>query len=1298
MSRQGELNLYIRRVQQRLRLGAGLRGATLLMAAALVTTLVLVLILNAYAFPVRGLTGARVVLLGVLGLVAAFALIVPVLRLNSRRSVATAEAARPELEQRLTTFSERERAGNDPFLELLAADTLSVAEQSDAGPEGLVPQGRLMTLAGVGIGCLVVLVWIIAAGPGYVGYGASLLWTGPKKDVAPLYEIRVSPGDIAVRRHSDQLITAEVIGLKSEKVRLFAKYDGAASEGAEARKAGWEPVAMTAMPAQTGVVPAAAGKGTGNNAAFQFLFSGLPESVEYYVEAGPITSKHYKVRVVDLPSVQQIGVIYHYPKWTGLREVAEEHGGDLRAIEGTEAEIEVKMDRPLKEGVLALDDGQQLKLAGGDGTRYKGTIKMTKDGAYHVAAMDQGQQVRLSEDYFIATNKANPPEIRIDKPGGDYRASPIEEVTVAVNASDEFGLNQVELHYSVNGGAEQKVNVLKAPGTKNSDGTMTLRLEDFKLVPGDLISLYATARDGHQEARTEMAFIQAEPFEREFSQSQQSGGGGGGGGGGQQGNQTDISKREKELIAATWKQANGLDQNGKKIEKTVTPKEAADAGKFLSEVQTKLREQVTALSGRMQSRDLATANEEFTGFEKDMQAAAAAMTPSAEKLKGMQWKDAIPMEQKALQYLLRAEATFRQIQVAFGQQRGGGGGGGGSAGRDLASLFDLELDTEKNQYETAQSASPAEQKAKEVDDALAKLDALARRQEELAQKQQNPTQSFEQRWQQEMLRREAERLEKQMQQLAQNQQGQQGSQGGQQGGQQNGQQGSQSGQQGQQGQQGGQSSGGQSSGQGGSQGKAGGSQSASGSQGGDKTDPRVTQALNRLRQADEAMKQGAGAGQQQSADAARRAAEALRQATNLLGGAQQQQASGKLDSLTREADRLGKEERSQSERIKGLSGRPNSADGSGELTQDQVAGRIAERNRLAQERQGLSDDLAQLEKGMRDAARSLAPTQPGAAGKVRDALSGMDQADLGNKVQRTADWLRRGIDPNSNGTEAGIGSGLQKLGEQLREAQQGMGAGRPGANPGQGRDAGQQTAALDHVDRLRSQLESLSGRGQRGMGLGQQGQGQQGQGQNGQRPGQSGQGQQQGQGQQSGQGGQRGQGQAGGQQGGGGAQIGDGGPGGDVMSGQVTRGGGGTAQRNLDTGGQQFDQSGRRLIDGPQNRAGGPGISASEQAYRAGMTELNQLRQLAKNDPAALKEIQDLVKEMQQLDPNRFVGNPAMVEQLHTEVLSGVDKLELQLRRGGEQVGQVRTSRAGVVPAGYQDAVADYYRRLSKGK
>ena len=92
-------------------------------------------------------------------------------------------------------------------------------------------------------------------------------------------------------------------------------------------------------------------------------------------------------------------------------------------------------------------------------------------------------------------------------------------------------------------------------------------------------------------------------------------------------------------------------------------------------------------------------------------------------------------------------------------------------------MFDLELDREKNQYETGQrGGNSAEQRQKEADEALQRLSELARRQKELAQQQnQSKQQTFEQRWQQEMLRREAEELRKQMEQLQQQAaQGQQG--------------------------------------------------------------------------------------------------------------------------------------------------------------------------------------------------------------------------------------------------------------------------------------------------------------------------------------------------------------------------------------------------------------------------------------------------------------------------------------------------------------------------------------------
>jgi hypothetical protein len=1208
MSARQELNSYVSQLEKRLRLGTLSRGAAILTSAALGATIVLVLAANALAFSEGSITGARLVLFCILAAAAVFGLGIPIARLSRRRAVGKAEEMFPEFQQRLVTFAEKED-DDDPFLQLLAADALDVA--SGVEPAALAPKARLLALLGVAVASAGVLLWMIAATPGFLGYGAHLLWTG-SHGAAPLYDLRVSPGDATIRRNTDELITAQPMGILTPRVFLYARYQSASK---------WEQVAMQPRPGASG---------------YQFVFTGLPENVEYYVEAGARRSPHFNIRVVDLPSVKQIKVTYHYPSWTGMKDTVEERGGDLRALEGTRADLEVLTDRPLKDGLLVLGDGQQVRLSGGDTNHYQGAVQVDKDGVYHVAALDQGQSVRLSEDFFIEARKANPPTISIARPGGDYRASPIEEVTVAVHAQDEFGLKNADIHYSVNGGPEKVVRVLKQPGEKEATGSSVLALEDFKLVPGDLVSLYATAKDARQESHTDMMFVQVDPFEREFSQSQQSGGGGGGGGGGGQGSDpSEISRREKEMIAGTFKQLG---------DKKASVKQAAETAKFLSDAQTTLRNQSLSLSGRLEARELTRENGEFSAFQKEMTAAADAMSPAAQKLQQQKWQDAIPDEQKALQHLLRAEATFRQIEVAFGAR--GGGGGGSGAGRDLASLFDLELDTEKNQYETQQSASSSDQRAQDIDDALKKLDELARRQEELAQRQRNNSaESFEQRWQQEMLQREAEQLLRQMEQLTQDRQ-----QGGQQASGQ-GRPGSSGSSQGQSSSQSGQSSRSQSAGD----------ERARGAQ------QAAQQALNRLRQAQDEMRRAAS--DSRSTADARLAAQRLREASDLLGGVQSQEATDRLGSMAREADRLTGEEKEQADRVKRLKERP-----SGSAQSPQAAQATAQDvQQLAKDRQRMADDLSNIEQNMRNAARELDATQRAASDKLRAALEGMDQADLETRIQRTADWLRTGIDPTANGTESQIATGLQRLSDQLHQAQQALVAG----GQRQGNDGAE--SALNNVERLRRQIEALSG--QR-PGEGRQGQPGQAEGrQNYQtgslsRNGQPGeQGQQGGQGQQGSQAAQGGNGQQGG-------RADNIGPGGAAGSGGY--------QYGLDTGNNA--RTGTARAPSQTAPAGDP-----EQSIQQGLSELNQLRRQTSNDPEMQRQIQELISEMEHLDLRRFPGNPAMVEELHQRLLSGLDTLELQLRRDqdNKRTGQIRSTDPNAVPPGYEDAVADYFRRLS---
>jgi hypothetical protein len=346
--------------------------------------------------------------------------------------------------------------------------------------------------------------------------------------------------------------------------------------------------------------------------------------------------------------------------------------------------------------------------------------------------------------------------------------------------------------------------------------------------------------------------------------------------------------------------------------------------------------------------------------------------------------------------------------------------------------------------------------------------------------------------------------------------------------------------------------------------------------------------------------------------------------------------------MAREADRLIAEQKAESARVGRLKGGATA----------QAAAQ--ERQKLVGERQKLADDLSNLEADMRRAARELEQNQRAAADKLRSALDGLEESDLETRLQRTADWLRTGIDPSSNGTEAQIASGLQRLGDQLHAAQQALG-------PGPRSDGLNAEALMKGVERLRQQIEALGG---------QRKDYQTGELTRGGQPGQEGQAGQDGQVGQAGQAGREGQP----------GQRGQAGPGG-------TR-----------------DQYGNWINTGDNARTGSARAAAQptpagdpEQAIYQGVQELNRLRQQAPDDPEIQRQIQELVTAMEHLDLRRFPGNPAMIAELHQRLLTGVTTLELQLRRNLDEKrpGQIRSTDPSAIPPGYKDAVAEYFRRLS---
>jgi hypothetical protein len=390
---------YLIALERRLRWLALSRGAAVSAAAALILTVLAVLAANQFAFSHSSVVGARVFLFLGLAFAIAAALIAPVIKLNRRRAATAAESKYPQFQERLLTFTERSEANaGDPFLHLLAADTLTMAQS--AQPNEVAKTSWIFSFSSAAAVSMLVLLWLGISGPGFLGYGTGLLWGAvPKGVTKPFYAISVTPGNKTVRKRSDQMIGAQLMGFTAPKVQFFAKYATASK---------WEAAEMRTEE---------------GGSAYQFLIAGVPETLEYYVEAGGVRSPAYKLNVVDLPAVKKVAVTYHYPAWLGLKDVTEDPGGDLRAVQGTVAEVTVITDRPLASGELVLDDGSKIALAKGVNTTGVNTtgvnttgvnttganttganttltakVFIEKDGMYHVAALEGGEDVRLSEN------------------------------------------------------------------------------------------------------------------------------------------------------------------------------------------------------------------------------------------------------------------------------------------------------------------------------------------------------------------------------------------------------------------------------------------------------------------------------------------------------------------------------------------------------------------------------------------------------------------------------------------------------------------------------------------------------------------------------------------------------------------------------------------------------------------------------------------------------------------------------------------------------------------------------------
>jgi len=693
-----------------------LRGLSLVGAVSGAVLFLSAIGLEQMRYTAEAVVWMRLLTWGTFVLTIAWFIVRPLLRRATDEQVALyLEEHEPALEHAVVSALDVGNSTFSPALgEQLVQSALERARKVEYGRR--VEQSALYRFGGALTAVAVFGLALAVMGPSHLRTGLSALLF-PMTDAASVnpYSIAVLPGDTTISRGSDQMVTATLQGFDVADVSVFTR-----SESEESFQR------LSMLPDQAD--------------GFEVMLLAVDDRTEYFVESTGIRSATFSIDVADLPYVDRLDLTYHFPRYTGLDARTQEDGGDIAALPGTLVEVRIHPTMETPSGQLLVDGEPVDELAvEADGT-FLASFTVGESGFYSIElARDNGEMVPASPEYTIDVLEDRQPSVQFSDPGRDITASPIEEVYVEVRADDDYGIGDIQLVYSVNGGAEDTLTIFEGAGAPLPEVSTghTLFLEEWELEPGDLVSYYALVRDnrgrnGSKFVSSDMFFLNVRPFERAYRQAEQQGGGGGGDG--EQQEETALSEMQRQVISATF---NLIRQEGSYGES-----EFSENVVSVTLAQGRLKEQVGTLLQRMQNRGLTQTDPGFRDVSAILPQAVEAMTKAEADLSAEELRDALPDEQTALRFLQQAEETYeRYVQQGQSQQGGGGGGGGGQqAAEDLADLFELELDKLKNQYETVQRGEQ-QQSDNEVDELIEQLKELARRQEQEAERQRRRTQA-----------------------------------------------------------------------------------------------------------------------------------------------------------------------------------------------------------------------------------------------------------------------------------------------------------------------------------------------------------------------------------------------------------------------------------------------------------------------------------------------------------------------------------------------------------------------------
>ncbi len=607
-----------------------------------------------------------------------------------RRAAAVVESGHPELAQTLKTAVEL-RPGDDGLYSFLQYRVLAEAlghARSNRWGRVRIAREKLPLAAHLGAAAMCFLLFALVLNMPRGESGAIRLLPGT--------EITVTPGDVEVERGSAVVVTARFDGAVPDEATLVWSSPGGAGQRLGMARSLSDPVFATTLSA------------VGGDVVYQVAYRGD-------------ASEWFHLRVFERPELLRADATLDYPAYTGMVRRILEDVRRLSAVEGAAVEYRFRVNKPVRRAVLRATSGDEIKLEPANDERTLLAARFVLAGSARYALHledDAGRANAWPDDIRIEAVANRPPVLKVRFPRGDQRVSALEEISIRAEASDDFGLLDYGIGFSV-GAAEPEIVSLKSGDERAWQARFErmIALEQRGVAPDDLVTWFAWARDHGpdgeaRQTNSDLFFGEVRPFDEIFreeaggaQQSQR-------GGAGRQGEE--LLETQRQISLAIWNLRQSPTSGGQL---------KSDAG-AIAEAQRRARLQLQIIRDRLEAdraRQAATVADEH--MRKTLETLDFTGSSGNTDTLDEAWRTS----QGAHQALLRLAPRETRVAQTRGGQSGQGGGN-----RNQRQLNQLRFRSNDDAYETeSQAQALTSEEEREQMQTISRLRELARRQQDL---------------------------------------------------------------------------------------------------------------------------------------------------------------------------------------------------------------------------------------------------------------------------------------------------------------------------------------------------------------------------------------------------------------------------------------------------------------------------------------------------------------------------------------------------------------------------------------